>query len=89
MLNPRAWGIRKRLILLLLATLLPLTGLGLHWAFTATQDERSRLEHEARELAALVAAHVEGRTAVVHEMLSVLASLPALQDQDRGEAVRC
>ena len=88
MVNFRNWGIRTRLILLLLATLLPLAGLGLQWAFTATQDERSRLEHEARELAALVAAHVEGRTAVVHEMLSVLALLPALQDQDRGETDR-
>ena len=88
MLSLRTWGIRKRLILLLLATLLPLSGLGIQWALTAIQEEHSRLEHEARELAALVAAHVKGGLAVVHEMLEVSAQLPALRDLDGRAADR-
>lgn len=88
MLNHRTWGIRKRLILLLLATLLPLSGLGIQWALTAIQEEHSRLEHEARELAALVAAHVKGGLAVVHEMLEVSAQIPALRDLDGRAADR-
>jgi len=88
MLNPRTWGIRKRLNLLLLATLLPLSGLGIQWALTAIQEEHSRLEHEARELAALVAAHVKGGLAVVHEMLEVSAQFPALRDLDGRAADR-
>jgi signal transduction histidine kinase len=87
-LNPRTWGIRTRSILLLLATLLPLAGLGVLWALTAIQEERSRLEHEAQELAALVATQVEARTAVVHEMLSVLEQLPAVRDLDGRQADR-
>jgi signal transduction histidine kinase len=76
------------LIVLLLATLIPLAGLGVHWALTAAQEERSRLHHEAQELGALIAAQVEGRTAVVHEMLRVLDQLPAVRDLDRRAADR-
>ncbi len=88
MLNVRNWGIRTRLIFLLLATLVPLAGLGFHWALTAIQEERARLEHEARELAALFATQVEGRTGVVHEMLSVLDQSPVLRDRDSRAAGR-
>jgi hypothetical protein len=88
MLTRRNWSIRTRSILLLLATLLPLPILGGYWVFTATQAEHRRLEHEAHELAALVAAQVHGRLDVVHEMLGVLARLPAVQSQDRREADR-
>jgi signal transduction histidine kinase len=62
--------------------------LGVHWALTETRQERSRLEHEAYELAALVAAEVEGRTAVVREVLAVLERLPAIRKPDVREADR-
>jgi hypothetical protein len=89
MVNPRNWSIRTRSLLLLLATLLPLPVLGGYWVITATQREHSRLEHEARELAALVAAQVDGRMDVVHEMLAVLAACPRSSHRIAGRPTGC
>jgi|GEM_PF-1488446 len=79
MIRPGGMGLRARLIALLLATLIPLVGLGGYWILSEFREERARMGHEVQETAERVAAQVGHSVAGVQERLAVLARLPAVQ----------
>jgi len=84
----RGWTLRARLAALLLATLIPLSGVGISWIAYQVRYERERAESHLRAVAESVANHAGYRVTATHEMLAVLARLPAIQAQDRRETER-
>jgi HAMP domain-containing protein len=88
MMRPGGVGLRARLIALLLATLIPLVGLGGYWILSEFREERARIRHEVQETAELVAAQVGHSMAGVQERLAVLARLPAVRAGNRQEVER-
>ena len=85
MMRPGGVGLRARLTALLLATLIPLVGLGGYWILSDFREERARMGHEVQETAGLVAAQVGHSVAGVQERLTVLARLPAVRAGNRQE----
>ncbi|HSB69907.1 MAG TPA: GAF domain-containing protein [Candidatus Methylomirabilis sp.] len=82
----RRQTLRTQCLVLLLATLLPMAGLGGYWLVWETRKEEARTRQEAQDKAALVAAEMGHRVASVLETLEVLARLPAVRAVD-GRAV--
>ncbi|MBI4737348.1 MAG: GAF domain-containing protein, partial [candidate division NC10 bacterium] len=80
------WGLRARLIALLVATLLPLAGLGVYWILREVREERLRVQHEAKMEAEGIADLAARRVAAVREMLATLARLPAVRAGDLSAA---
>ncbi len=87
-MRPGGMGLRARLIALLLATLIPLVGLGIYWIVTEVRQEQARTERDAQETAALVSVEAGRLVSGVQGMLAVLARLPAVQKPDSTEAAR-
>jgi signal transduction histidine kinase/CheY-like chemotaxis protein/HAMP domain-containing protein len=82
------WSLRARLTALLLATLIPLAGLGVYWIAWEARDVRGQVERETQGTAALVGAEAGRIVGATVRMLEVLARLPSVQVQDHGEAGR-
>lgn len=87
-MRPGGVGLRGRLIALLLATLIPLVGMGIYWIVMEVRREQVRVDKDAQGIAALVSAEAERLVSGAQGMLAVLARLPAVQKPDRGEAAR-
>ncbi|HSB68422.1 MAG TPA: cache domain-containing protein [Candidatus Methylomirabilis sp.] len=84
----RGWSLRTRTFALLLATLIPLGGLGVIWLLRETEEERIRVTQDVEEVAALVAADTARLVSNVQGTLAALAGLPAVRDLDHREAGR-
>ena len=74
-------GIQARLVILVLATLLPLVGLASFAMIRAVDNERTRIERDAKERVADLLANVD-RQISIQAKLSVLAVSPSLQSGD-------
>jgi len=88
MIRGRGWSLRARITALLVATLVPLAGLGTYWVVWEARQETTNVERLTRESAARIAAQTADIIGDVQGMLAVLARLPAVQARDRGEAER-
>ncbi|MFI5342464.1 MAG: cache domain-containing protein, partial [Candidatus Methylomirabilales bacterium] len=88
MMRPGGGSLRARLIALLLATLIPLVGLGIYWIVMEVRQEQARTERDTQKTAALVSVEAGRLVSATQGMLAVLARLPAVQKPDPGEAAR-
>src|SRR6516162_3329606 len=78
----RSLSIRARLVLLILATVLPLVALAGFAVFRSANHERSRIERDVKERAENLLAAVDREIAGVELSLKILASSPSLQQGD-------
>jgi len=77
-------GIQARLVILVLATVLPLVGLASFAMIRAVDNERTRIERDAKERVADLLASVDRQIISIQAELSVLAVSPSLQSGDFG-----
>ena len=75
-------GIQARLVILVLATVLPLVGLASFAMIRAVDNERTRIERDAKERVADLLANVDRQIISIQAELSVLAVSPSLQSGD-------
>jgi hypothetical protein len=75
-------GIQARLVILVLATALPLVGLASFAMIRAVGNERTRIERDAKERVADLLANVDRQIISIQAELSVLAVSPSLQSGD-------
>ena len=75
-------GIQARLVILVLATALPLVGLASFAMIRAVGNERTRIERDAKERVADLLANVDRQIISIQAELSVLAVSPSLQRGD-------
>jgi hypothetical protein len=78
----RSFSIRARLVLLILATVLPLVALAGFAASRSANHERSRIERDVRERVENLLTDVTREIASVELSLKILASSPSLQKGD-------
>ena len=83
--SPHGWSLRARSIALLLATLIPLAGLGAYWLAWEAWSVRAQMERRALVTAALVAADSGRLVVAAAKALAVLAVLPEVQAGNRIE----
>jgi hypothetical protein len=75
-------GIQARLVILVLATVLPLVGLASFAMIRAVDNERTRIERDAKERVADLLANVDRQIISIQAELSELAVSPSLQSGD-------
>jgi PAS domain S-box-containing protein len=75
-------GIQARLVILVLATVLPLVGLAGFAMIRTVDDERARIERDAKQRVADLLANVDRQIAGMQAELRVLAVSPSLQTSD-------
>src|ERR1700740_819435 len=75
-------GIQARLVILVLATVLPLVGLASFAMIRAVDTERTRIERDAKERVADLLANIDRQIISIQAELSVLAVSPSLQSGD-------
>jgi GAF domain-containing protein/DNA-binding NarL/FixJ family response regulator len=85
MMALRDWTLRTHLATLLMATLVPLTGLTAFWVLRAVREERAQLQQEVQGTAELIASQAAQSVAGAQERLAVLARLPAVRAGNRQE----
>ncbi|MFN3477059.1 MAG: hypothetical protein ACK4Z6_05840, partial [Candidatus Methylomirabilales bacterium] len=82
------WTIQRKLIALVLATLLPFLALSVYGAYDRYREEKGRIQKEALNLATLAAQEADGFVASVKDLLTALAGVKAIKDRDGGEATK-
>jgi hypothetical protein len=75
-------GIQARLVILVLATVLPLVGLASFAMIRAVNNERTRIERDAKERVADLLANVDRQIISIQAELCVLAVSPSLKSGD-------
>ena len=75
-------GIQARLVILVLSTVLPLVGLASFAMIRTVDDERARIERDAKERVANLLADVDRQITSIQAELRVLAVSPSLQSGD-------
>jgi PAS domain S-box-containing protein len=75
-------GIQARLVILILATVLPLVGLASFGMIRTVDDERARIERDVRDRVADLLADVDRQITSIQAELRVLAVSPSLQTGD-------
>ena len=75
-------GIQARLVILVLATVLPLVGLAGFAMIRTVDDERARIERDAKQRVADLLANVDRQITSMQAELRVLAVSPSLQTSD-------
>ena len=75
-------GIQARLVILVLATVLPLVGLASATILRTVDDNRARIQRDVRERAENLLAEVDRQIASIQGELQVLAVSPSLQIGD-------
>jgi len=75
-------GIQARLVILVLATVLPLVGLASFAMIRTVDDERARIQRDAQERVANLLADVDRQITSIQAELQVLAVSPSLQSGD-------
>ena len=82
LLPRRTLGIQARLVILVLATVLPLVGLASFAMIRTVDAERARIERDAQERVAGLLADVDRQITSIQAELQVLAVSPSLQEGD-------
>jgi hypothetical protein len=75
-------GIQARLVILVLATVLPLVGLASFAIIRTVDNERTRIQRDAKERVADLLANVDRQITSIQAELRVLAVSPSLQSGD-------
>ncbi len=75
-------GIQARLVILVLVTVLPLVGLSCFAMIRPVKDERTQIEHDARETVGNLLAELDRQISGIQAELQVLAVSPSLQSGD-------
>ncbi len=77
------WGIRRKLVASMMATLVPFLALGLFWSYREMETERSKVQLQAFRFATSGATVADEFVTTTEQALMTLAEAPAVKAKDR------
>ena len=77
------WGIRRKLIASMMATLVPFLGLSLYWSYRDLEAERSKIQLETLRFATSSATIADEFVTTTEQSLMTFAEAPAVKAMDR------